>query len=623
MRGLGTMISDSTLGRFDALTAVLLLAIATPAAAQDLRTVSIGQTVSGELTSADPRGLRARKAPYHVWYMQGRRGQRIVVDLRSDDFDSYLVLRDDDGFVLGSDDDGGSGQNARLHTVLPRDGRYRVVVTAYTDSARGGYELTVSGWETPNAAAAGMSATLGVGESKDGILEPGDEVAGDGPYLDRWTMNLRAGQRARATMHSSDFDSYLILNGPDGSTIATDDDGGEEGNDAEISFRAASAGTYTLLATSFNDNARVGAYRVSLAEESGNFPEPGTETPIASGETKEGRIEAGDTRGRRGPEDRWTFQGREGQLARIDVLSENRFDSYLVLERNGMPVDSNDDGGDGNNARLMTILPATGTYTIVVSKFSEGGNGGRYNLVLNVSEAPAGAGRVERLQPGQRVSGRLEPGDRPRSGGGYQDLFEFEGRSGQDVVVELHSSDFDPFLELRDPDGNLVADDDDGGEGRDAMIMTRLSRAGRYRVVARSYGESDASGFYELTLATAGDVVRPGRPGEVRENQTVLGRLEQGDSVIGDSTFADVYTFRAPRDGEIQIDLRSGDFDAYLMVKSSNGGTLATDDDGAGEGTNSRITLQVRSGQTYRIYANSYGEDRATGLYRLSVHYGR
>ena len=616
----------STLRRLGVSTAAALALLAggaSKAAAQDLRTINVGQTMSGELTSNDPHGIRARKSPYHVWYMQGRRGQRVMIDLRSEDFDAYVVLRDDEGFVLGSDDDGGGGQNARLHTVLPRDGRYRIVATAYTDSARGGYELTVSGWETPTAASAGNTATLDMGETKDGILEPGDEIAGDGPYIDRWTVNLRAGQRARITMHSSDFDSYLIFNAPDGAMLASDDDGGEEGNDAEISFRAASAGAYTVVATSYNENARVGAYRLSLAEESGNFPEPGSETPIASGETKEGRLEAGDRRGRRGAEDRWSFQGREGQLARIDVLSNNRFDSYLVLERNGVPIDSNDDGGDGNNARLMTILPATGTYTIVVSKFSEGGSSGRYELVFNLSEPPAGAGRVERITAGPNASGRLEPGDRPRSGGGYQDVFEFEARAGQDIIIELHSTDFDPFLELRDPDGGLVADNDDGGEGRDAMIMTRLSRAGRYRIIARAYGESEASGYYDLTLAAAGDVARPGRVGELRDNQTLLGRLEQGDSVIGDSTFADVYTFRASRDGSVQIDLRSGDFDSYLIVKSQNGGTLATDDDGAGEGTNSRITLDVRNGQTYRIYANSYGEDRATGMYRLSVRYGR
>jgi hypothetical protein len=594
---------------------------AAPLAAQELRTINVGQTVTGELAADDPLGWGPRKAPYHVWMMQGRRGQRLVIDLRSGTFDSYLVLRDEEGYIIGSDDDGGGGNNARLHTVLPRDSRYRIVVTAYRDSARGPYELTVSGWEAPAAAAAGVASPIAIGDSHDGILEPGDEIAGPGHYADRWTINLRAGQRVRADLHSADFDSYLIVRSPEGAQIASDDDGGQEGKDASVGFRAMVAGTYTILATSFDDNARVGAYRISASEESGDFAEPGASVAIAGGQTKEGRLEAGDRRGRRGIEDQWTFQGRQGQLARIDVISA-RFDSYLVLLYNGMPVDSNDDGGEGNNARLMTILPGTGTYTIVASQFGESGSGGPYRLSLAFSEPPAGAGRIERLTPGQRVSGRLEPGDRPRGGGGYQDIWEFDGRAGQDVLIEMHSTELDPYLELRDADGAMIAENDDGGEGNDALILTRLPRDGRYRIIARSYGDHEATGFYELSLNPGGDIARPGRVLELHEQDLVIGRLEPGDSVVGDSTYADIFTFRAPRDGEVQIDLRSGDFDAYLMVKSASGATLATDDD-SGDGTNSRVTLEVRSGQTYRVFANSYGEDRATGMYRLSVHYGR
>lgn len=602
---------------------VAVLLFAAPLAAQDLRTVNVGQTVSGELTRQDPIGIRQRKAPYHVWTMQGRRGQRLMVDVRSDAFDSYLVLRDEDGFVIGSDDDGGGGNNARLHTVLPRDGGYRIVVTAFNDSARGHYELTVSGWETPSAPAPGMAATLAVGQTVTGLLEPGDEIAGDGPWMDRFTVTLRAGQRARVDLHSGDFDSYLIVRAPDGSVIATDDDGGEEGRDASIGFRAQAAGTYTVIATSFDDNSRIGSYRIALAEDSGNFPEPAAVTSISSGESKEGRLETGDLSGRRGFEDHWSFRGEQGQLARVDVISAPRFDNYVMLLRDGMPLDSNDDSGDDTNARLMTILPATGTYTIVVSKFSQGGSGGRYSVALALSDAPAGAGRVERLTPGQRVSGRLESGDRPRSGGGYQDVWEFDGRANMDVLIEMHSGDFDSYLEVRDSEGAIVAENDDSGDGQDALILTRLRQGGRYRVIARSYGDGESGGYYELTLSLGGEVARPGRVGELRENAIAVGRLEPGDSVVGDSTYADVYTFRAPRDGEIQIDLRSGDFDAYLIVKNASGSTLMTDDDGAGEGTNSRMTLPVRGGETYRVFANSYGEDRATGMYRLGVRYTR
>ena len=599
----------------------LLAALAAaPLSAQD-RTVGMGMTVSGELRSGDPVA-RNRKAPYHLWAFDGRRGQRVQIDLRSESFDPYVVLRDEAGFILGSDDDGGDDNDSRLNSILPRDGRYWIVATGFAESALGSYTLSVSGWETPDAPGAGATATIAPGQSKDGLLEPGDDLAGDGPYQDRWVVNARGGQRLRIDMHSDYFDSYLIVLGPDGTQLGSDDDSGNEGNDASLGIRTSSSGPYTILATSYGDQVRSGSYRLTVSEESGNFAEPGIATAIRSGETREGRLENGDHRGHRGLEDRFTFEGRQGQLARFDMMARG-FDSYATLLRDGMAIDSNDDGGDGNNARLMTVLPASGSYTVVVSQYSQSGSGGRYTVALTLSDAPPGAGLTQRISVGQRAAGRLEAGDRARSGGGYQDVWEFDGRQGQDVTIEMTSGEFDSYLELRDDMGAEVATDDDGGEGQDAMIVTRLPRSGRYRIIARSYGDTEQSGFYVLALSAGSEVSRPAQVNELRPDQTVMGRLESGDSVMGDSTYADVFVFRAQRDGEVTIELRSGDFDAYLMVKDAEGqSTLATDDDG-GDGTDSRIRLSVRRGQSYRIFANSYGEDRATGLYRLTLRYGR
>jgi len=599
--------------------ATLVLGVpATIALAQE-RTIAPGQSATGDLTASDPT-TRGRRAPYHIWTLDGHRGQRITIDLMASEFDPYLVLRDEAGYPIGSDDDSGEGNNARLHVVLPRDGRYSIVVTAFNEMSRGRYTLAVTSWDVPNAPAPGATSSLTIGTPVDGVLEPGDEIAGDGPFQDRWTVDARAGQRLRVDMHSGDFDSYLVLLDPAGQRIAYDDDSGE-GNDASLGFRAATAGRYTILATSYQDTPQVGAYRLTLSEETGNFADPGAVAVLAPGPAQEGRLETGDATGNRGLEDRWTFDGRAGQLARIDVISSS-FDTYAVLLQNGTPLDSNDDGGEGNNSRLTTILPRSGSYTVAVSAYAQGSAGGRYTVQLAFSEPPAGAGRVERLQFGRTASGRLEAGDRPRSGGGYQDQWEFDGRQNQNIMLEMRSSDFDAYLELRDADGNLVAENDDGGDGTNALISARLTRNGRYRVIARSYGERESTGFYELTLTNVGDVAAPAQVVTLTEGQTVFGRLEAGDSVIGDSTYADAFTFRAPRDGDVTIDLRSSEFDAYLIVQDAEGATLATDDD-SGEGTDARVSMHMERGHSYRILANSYGEDRQSGTYRIALRYAQ
>jgi hypothetical protein len=586
--------------------------------AQPVRTLAVGRPVSDSLTGADPQ-LRGRKSPYHVWTLEGKAGQRVIVDLMSSDFDAYLIVRDADGRLLGSDDDSGEGTNARLHTVLPRDGTYRVIATASGDSARGRYTLVVSGWEAPDAPPPGRSGVIAAGETKDGILEPGDEVSGDGPYQDRWFLDAPAGARLVVDMRSSDLDSYLVALDPDGKVMGSDDDGGG-GRDAELPLRARAAGRYTILATSYGDEPTTGAYRLSVQADTGAFAEPGETADIAMGETKEGRLEAGDIRGARGLEDHWTFTGRAGQGVRLDAMSDV-FDSYLVLLKGGAVVDSNDDGGVGTNAQIIAVLPETGTYTAVVSAYGGDDAGGRYTLALApLAGPPPVPGRTGHLSFGERAVGRLEPGDLGRAGGGYEDDWDFDASGGEDVVVELRSITFDTYLELYGPDGKLLAQDDDGlGEGTNSEITAHLPRAGRYRLLVRAYTEKqDATGLYELALLKVESIARPGVASRIEAGTTVVGRLEPGDSTVGDSTYADIYLFRPRSSGQAVIDLRSADFDAYLILQDASGRVLVTDDD-SGSGSDARITYDVTAGATYRILANSYGGSRDIGSYRLSV----
>jgi len=591
------------------------------AAAQPVRAITLGRPVADSLTASDPR-LRGRRSPYRMWTFDGRAGQRIVIDLMSSDFDAFLILRDADGRMLGSDDDSGEGTNARLHAVLPRDGTYRLIATASGDSARGRYTLAVSGWEAPEAAPAGRSAVIAVGETKDGILEPGDEVSADGPYQDRWLVDAAAGARLVVDMRSSDLDSYLIVLDPDGKVVGSDDDGGG-GRDAELPLRARVGGRYTILATSYGDDPSTGAYRLSVQADTGAFAEPGETAVIAMGETREGRLEAGDVRGARGLEDRWTFSGRAGQGVRIDAMSDV-FDTYLVLLHDGVLVDSNDDGGDGTNARIVTVLPDSGTYTAVVSAYGGGDAGGRYTLrLMPLAGPPPAPGRTGHIGFGERAVGRLEPGDLVRANGGYQDYWEFDARGGEDVMIELRSVEFDTYLELYGPDGALLAQDDDGlGEGTNSEITAHLARAGRYRLAVRAYTErEDATGLYELALLKVESIARPGAVTEIAAGTTVVGRLEAGDSTVGDSTYADIFLFRPASSGKAVIDLRSADFDAYLILQDAAGNVLVTDDD-SGSGSDARIVYDVVAGRTYRILANSYGGTRDSGTYRLSVRLG-
>ncbi len=90
-------------------------------------------------------------------------------------------------------------------------------------------------------------------------------------------------------------------------------------------------------------------------------------------------------------------------------------------------------------------------------------------------------------------------------------------------------------------------------------------------------------------------------------------------TVRGSSYYADTYTFTPAASGTATINLGSTSIDTYLIVKATPTSTTAiAQDDDAGPGTDSLLTISVTGGTTYYIEATTYGTN-VTGSYNLSV----
>lgn len=353
------------------------------------RRVKVGKSVTGTLAATDRR-LRNR-GPYQVWTLHGKKGERVVIDLTSSSFDSYLVARSADGFAIGSDDDGGGNLNARLRTIFPRSADYTIVVGSVGSEAHGDYTLTVSEWVMPDAPRAGAVQNLDVGQTKDGLLEPGDEITADGPYQDRWTFEVPAGARRRIEMRSTDLDAYLILLGPNDSVMSTNDDA--DRRDAAIGFRAPAQGRYTALATTYGDQPRMGAYRIALTEPTGSATEPGTVTPIGAGQSRDGVLESGDSVAPTGAyRDVYLFRADGNGVVTIDLTS-SALDPLLVFQDSlGNEMGRDDDGGEGLNSQLVMAVQRGALYRIAATTFSSGSRDGAYHLALSPLLAGAAPG---------------------------------------------------------------------------------------------------------------------------------------------------------------------------------------------------------------------------------------
>ncbi|MSQ93953.1 MAG: PDZ domain-containing protein [Gemmataceae bacterium] len=66
-----------------------------------------------------------------------------AIELKSNDFDAYLVIQDAKGNKLAEDNDSGGGLNAKLMFTPPADGLYKVIVSTFNANEMGDYTLTV------------------------------------------------------------------------------------------------------------------------------------------------------------------------------------------------------------------------------------------------------------------------------------------------------------------------------------------------------------------------------------------------------------------------------------------------------------------------------------------------
>jgi CHAT domain-containing protein len=84
----------------------------------------------------------------------------------------------------------------------------------------------------------------------------------------------------------------------------------------------------------------------------------------------------------------------------------------------------------------------------------------------------------------------------------YYNIHTFEGKAGEQIAIELTSSEFDSFLILLDPEKNNLAADDNGGEGNNARIVVTLPATGTYTILANS-SEAGQTGNYVLSWQSA------------------------------------------------------------------------------------------------------------------------
>lgn len=394
-----------------------------------------------------------------------------------------------------------------------------------------------------------------------------------------YTISTR--QLARST------DTVLEMLDAQSRVLAQDDDGGSEELASSLEV-GPELGATLLRAGTLEDQG--GSFELVLVRDAPrpppDFPTSlvaaAAQPPLSAGQEATLRLRRGQSAYYALPAE------REGLVARTLRLQGETDTVLALLDANGKQLDEDDDGGGGNASALPLDGAPAGPLFLRASIL--GNNPGGFDLVLRREPPPPPPDFPTTLNQA-RQQGPL-PSDGRRSitlHRRQQAIFALP--PDQALVIQTRNLErgTDTVLALLSQDGEVLAEDDDGGTDLASSINT-AGASGRAAFV-RASTLNGAPGRFDLVLrAVGGGTISPGAASSIEEaarrptllpGEAVAVQLESGQAAV----------FALPHDGRplqaLTFDLQNG-ADTVLELLDADGQVLDENDDADG-GLGSRL----------------------------------
>jgi S1-C subfamily serine protease len=213
-----------------------------------------GPAISGKLTDKS-NVLPADNSFFDLYSFEGKAGQQITIEMKSEEIDPYLILLGPNQRGIAQDDDGAGSKNARITVRLPADGTYTLVANSYEPSESGAYTLELK--------ASATEPSRAILQEEGALVAGGPVLPSDNSLYREYTFEGRAGQSVAISLESTDFEPYVAIIGPNDRLLAQNDDGSDSAKNAFLSVTLPTTGRYRVIVNAYDASGR-GRYTLTV-----------------------------------------------------------------------------------------------------------------------------------------------------------------------------------------------------------------------------------------------------------------------------------------------------------------------------------------------------------------------
>lgn len=296
-----------------------------------------------------------------------------------------------------------------------------------------------------------------------------------------------------------------------------------------------------------------------------------------------------------------------GTNYQFGIVGGTLLDPYLIVRNSsGTIVASDDDAGVGLNAQLTYTPTASGTFYLEARGATISG-AGTYTASVAVTTTPPGGGAgatiddyagstatTGTLAVGGSISGNLESG-------GDSDWFRVTLTAGTNYHFGITGGTLtDPYLNVRNGNGTIVASDDDSGAGLNSDLTYTPTTSGIFYLDVRG-ATTVGTGTYAALVTVA---ISSGVSDDYASNSSTTGMVSIGGSYTGNIEHSgdhDWFRITATAGTIYQVNVNGSSLtDPYVMILNVDGNLVASDDD-SGAGLNAQALFKARLNGTYYV----------------------